>query len=520
MTGPAPTNDGVPTEASDKGPKPAPGNATPSVGVSRLWLLLAVLVAAQLLVFHHVPGSGLATFLALLLGLVTLKYRQRPAWILGGTALAAVASVAEYADIFSVPLAVVLVVFYAFDRAGGLPENDLLKWRRLGRFLAVEPLRSVPEIFVSLSLAERRFTTTAGRSDRVRQWGLPIALAAVFLALFLPANPWLALSLHILNPSRWISLPGPFTMLMWLLVGLAAWPLLGLETTRSGARPQRVRPAKGGFLLGSLIDADVAVLFLFNGIFLLQTSADLVNLWPAVLSGVRAAALLPEGMSYADFAKAGAYPLSVAAILAAGLILVVLREDQRQSRGARLLILAWIVQTLLLLGSAAIRLDLYVDAYGLTRLRLYTFIGMGLIAAGLALTIWRVARTMTNAWLTRQNLRVAMAAVFVCGATNLDGVIADNNVTRTLTVTEGSYSRSIDRHYLCQLGEGALPAMAEIFREGTLPLQQRLDLQKCHARLRSELAARQSDWRSWTWRGSRLLNQSQMTVAIQGWEYR
>lgn len=516
MTGEAPNVPGAPAGTPDASTGGAPGDGAACHGAGRPALLLAVLTTAQLLVFRHAPGAGLAAFLVLFLGLITVIYRHRPARIGGVAALAAVASVAEYADIFSVPLAVVLVAFYTFDRAGGLPEDDFSRWRRLGRFLAVEPLRAVPGIAVGLGVAGNRLAAAAGGFGGLRRWGVPIALAGVFVALFLPANPWLALSLTVVNPIRWIGPPDPATVLMWVLSGLAVWPLLRL---RPETKPKTTAPAGPTPVLFRLIGTDVAVLLLFNGVFLLQSTADLATLWPAVLSGVKAAALLPEGMTYAEFAKAGAFPLAVAAVLAAGLIPGVLREGEAHGRGVTILIVSWIVQILLLLGSAAIRLDLYVDAYGLTRLRLYTFIGMGLIATGLALTIRRIAGARTNSWLTRQNLRAVLATVFLCGATNLDGIIADNNVTRTMTVTEESFSSSIDRHYLCHLGEGALPAMAEIFRDGALPPRQRRNLYACFSRLRAELAARQSDWRSWSWRGSKLLERSRATVDFDGWAY-
>jgi hypothetical protein len=58
-------------------------------------------------------------------------------------------------------------------------------------------------------------------------------------------------------------------------------------------------------------------LILFNALFALQSALDLVYLWGG--------ATLPDGMTYADYAHRGAYPLIATALLAASFALIAMR---------------------------------------------------------------------------------------------------------------------------------------------------------------------------------------------------
>ena len=75
-------------------------------------------------------------------------------------------------------------------------------------------------------------------------------------------------------------------------------------------------------------------LILFNALFALQSGLDLVYLWGG--------ASLPDGMSHAEYAHRGAYPLIVTALLAAGFVLIAMRPGgpAEQSRLIRPLVLA------------------------------------------------------------------------------------------------------------------------------------------------------------------------------------
>ncbi len=484
---------------------------------SRFWQLLVILFGAELLIFQYYPGLGLALFLMILLVAVAVRYRAAASQFLVVSAVCAILLLVESADYLTILLALGIIGLFALARSGGLPATDWQIWRQFFRAFITGPFSAVPEIGASARMALRGPEGGNQWRKRSREWLAPASLAIVFVALFLPANPWLVASLRFLSPLQWLSLPSPMTITLWCIFALAIWPLLNLDTLRVSEPnvPTTVAGSFGRPLFSS--DKTVPVLALFNAIFLLQTTSDLANLWPAAIIGQSSSVLLPHGMSYSAFARAGAYPLLIAALLAAAIILLALRENGEPSheRIVPLLILGWIAQTLLLVGSAAIRLDLYVDAYGLTRLRLFTFVGMGLIVSGLLLTTARLIRARSNAWLVRMNMIVLGAVLFGCGMANLDGFIARQNIEPdNRTSLELHYAR-IDTYYLCGLGIDALPQIFVLLKQRQLNAHKQARLRACYQSLHARLMARQDNWRSWSWRGSRMLDQLPTSLPIR-----
>ena len=472
---------------------------------SRVALLLTLLILAQILVFDHSPGLGLAFFMTVLAGTITILYRDSRSPVLGAAMVAATALIAHSGNLLPIALAAVLLWFYALGRAGALPEGDLQKLANALRIFGIGFFLSVPGIAVSSSVALKTFSETAFWSRAIRRWLFPVLVASIFMVLFLPANPWLAFSVDYLNPHRWLEVPRLTTIVLWVLFGLAIWPALTLHPSNGGAvnEPSSAIARALALIPGS----DIASLMLFNGVFLVQTASDAIGLWPHLFDQSGTAPLLPAGISYADFAKAGAYPLLIATLLAAGIIILVLRDqDGRQAnRFLAALVVVWVVQTILLLGSAAMRLELYVDAYGLTRLRFYTFAGMALIGVGLLLTIWRIAWARSNAWLTRSCLIALTALFFTLSVFNVDGLIARQNIARVMTKLDANRPVALDIHYLCNLSSGALPEISTALKETVLAQPEHLYLTRCQDALLAELRERQADLRSWTFRGARIV---------------
>jgi Domain of unknown function (DUF4173) len=183
-------------------------------------------------------------------------------------------------------------------------------------------------------------------------------------------------------------------------------------------------------------------LVMFNLLISLQMVTDM-----SILIG---GATLPKGMTYADYAHRGAYPLLATAVLA-GAFALLARPFVGAQRLIRPLMLIWLGQNVVLCGAAALRLDLYIGAYGLTYLRLYALIWIGLVAAGLALTLWQVLRGRNNGWLVKQSTLLGLGTFCLCSFVNFAQVIAAQNLTRPRP----------DMTYVCQLGPMAAGALAE-----------------------------------------------------------
>ena len=163
-------------------------------------------------------------------------------------------------------------------------------------------------------------------------------------------------------------------------------------------------------------------LVLFNALFALQSGLDLTYLWGG--------ASLPDGMSHAEYAHRGAYPLIVTALLAAGFVLIAMRPGgpAEHSRLIRPLVLAWIGQNILLVISSIFRLDLYVAAYSLTYLRLAAFIWMILVATGLLLILIQIVLKKPNSWLLTANAVSLALVLYGCCFINVPRLVASYNV--------------------------------------------------------------------------------------------
>lgn len=352
----------------------------------------------------------------------------------------------------------------------------------------------------------RRGETGFGLGRRTLAWGVPIVLTAVFVGLFAMANPiverwigdagaWLRNSLNRLPPGG--------RVLLWMLVLLGVWGLLrtrprmgGTGAGSDGEHSQSTGPADEGFLARvTPTGLVVRSLVLFNIAFAVQTGLDAAYLWGG--------ATLPEGMSYAEYAHRGAYPLLAATLLAGVFVLVAFRPggEAERSRWARWLVYLWLVQNVILVGSSALRLGLYIEVYALTRWRVAAAIWMGVVAIGLLLVLWRIVTQRSNAWLTRMNVIVAVAVVYASCFVNFDGRIAWFNARHCREVTGRGVKLDVD--YLTQLGPDTIPALLWV-KERANDAELIHKTEQSLSNLSRRLAEQTSGWRGWTWRRARL----------------
>lgn len=375
----------------------------------------------------------------------------------------------------------------AVEWAGRLMLHGLLGlWRPLGDFGRVSRVskgrgaRSVRSIAALLAL--------------------PVAGGAVFTALFADANPLIADALgRIELPSLGRTIGHA---VLWGLVLLAVWPSFRPAPRATGAlagpdiashRPE-IPPAT---LLLSLLT--------FNAIFAVQNGLDLAFLW----SG----AALPDGVTMADYAHRGAYPLIATALLAGSFVLVALRPGSAGARSpwARRLVVLWVAQNLLLVGSSMSRTVDYVQAYSLTVLRLAALLWMALVAAGLALICWRLIAGRSARWLVNANALAGGAVLAAASVVDLGATAAAWNVRHARELTPAG--APLDLCYLNRLGPSALLRLAEL-EAGTRmspPLHDRVAA--VLAGTLRDVEVRQANWRRWTWRDARRLSAARAALA-------
>ncbi len=176
----------------------------------------------------------------------------------------------------------------------------------------------------------------------------------------------------------------------------------------------------------------------------------------AVLFGGHDHVLDTAGLTYAQYARAGFFQLVVIAALVLGVVAVAARiAKPEHRRPLKVLLGVLCVLTLVVLASALRRMDLYEDAYGLTRIRIAVY-AVVLWLGGVfgALIVAGIARRAS--WLPRAVVALTVVSLLLFNASNPDRRIAAGAVDR--------YERTgeIDSDYVATLGTDALPALLDL----------------------------------------------------------
>jgi hypothetical protein len=463
---------------------------------------LLLVALADRLFFLQSVGSTLGLFaLAMLLVTACLRTAILTRWS-GRIALSAALIFALALVLQPGPLAL-LLFWTAISIAALLPRTDGfdngLRWAlRLmlhGILSLFGPLRDF--------LLARRARHRRGGIEILRYAVIlivPVIGSAIFLFLFAQANPLIEQALARIDLRLDASVETILRMILWTVTFLAAWSLL--RPSRFTLWPQL--PGEGATLPGLGLASITASLLAFNALFALQNGLDLAFLW----SG----APLPEGMTLAEYAHRGAYPLIVTALLAGLFVIVALRpgSETAGSRSVRLLVTIWIGQNLLLVASTMLRTVDYIEAYSLTQLRIAALIWMGLVAIGLALICYRLLRNRSAGWLINANLLVAALVLGGCTYLHLGRIAAGWNVRHAREV--GGAGPPIDLCYLRQLDSAALLALLEL-ETGPLPPALRPRVRWVRTQVMENVARTQADWHSWTATNARRLARAEAIVA-------
>ena len=388
--------------------------------------LLALIVAGDLLFWTGQPSLSLALFAGLVFAAARgLRGRgaatAHPALLLAVGALPVIEHVQPLSFVCLVLSLAVSVAW--LDIAG--PGSALRAARQ--RLLSL-PVAGLRDMLRAVSNARRCAVRGEALAEVLAGWALPVGGALVLASLLMLSNPLF---------DRWVAGFGKIhidmaRLLLWAGLALAVWPFL--TVTRGPSEPAAWRwpscPAAWNAA------AVARTLLVFNGLMGIQTALDMTYLW----SG----APLPDGVTLASYAHRGAYPLLATALLA-GVFAALARPFLENRRGLRMLVLLWLAQNLALTAAAARRLDLYVGEFGLTYLRLYAAVWMGVVALGLLLTAWQVARRRSLRWLVLRCAMLAATTLYLACFVNFGAIVVQQNLARG----------SDDHAYLCSLPETA-----------------------------------------------------------------
>ncbi len=273
-----------------------------------------------------------------------------------------------------------------------------------------------------------------------------LALLLVFGLLFASADAVFASFLPRLDVS---DLPGQAVVAVLLLVGattlahLAAAPPSWTRVALPAAKPSRRWE-----WTAPVLALDVLVLAFVAVQVVALVGGD---------SYVRATA----GLTYAEYARQGFGQLVAATALTLLVVAYSARTAPRTTPGDRLLSRAVLgvlcLATLGVVVSALGRMDLYVDAYGLTRLRLLVVVTEIAMAVVLLLVLaagirWR------GTWLPLAVVHVCGLAVLGLAVVNPDAQIVRYNVA----ASGSSTATGLDVSYLQDLSADAVPAVDDL----------------------------------------------------------
>ncbi|MEU9233235.1 DUF4153 domain-containing protein [Streptomyces subrutilus] len=421
-----------------------PAKAAPIGGVTLAATLITGLCAALLLGDGMGPGLLLAVVPAVIAAYAAARAARRTArpwtllWAVGCLALLAVPALRDSAWPSTLAILAALLL-------GALALHGSRTWAGV----LLSPLGVFEAAVAGLGWAgEGLRSRSAGNKDRWLPVAKAVAVAAALLllfgTLFASADAAFADLLGGLTPDISIE-DGPIRIVLFLL-----GCLLAVAAARAAAAPLRwdriqVSPGKARSRVEWALPL-VVLNLLFAGFNAVQL---------AVLFGGYDKVLESTGLTYAEYARQGFWQLLWATLLTLAVIALALRWAPRSGAGdrrfVRVVLGVLCALTLVVVASALRRMDLYVDAYGLTVLRVS--VAAMEIWLGLVLVLIMAAGVFGARWLPRAVAGSAAAAVLAFGLLSPDGMVAERNVARFQA------DGKIDLAYFQSLSADAAPAL-------------------------------------------------------------
>ncbi len=293
---------------------------------------------------------------------------------------------------------------------------------------------------------------------RIASVGIGIAIAVPFLVVF-------ALLFASADAVFSSAVSNVFDFRKWsigeligrvLLAAAFAWVAGGLFIV-AGRRTDTTMPAVMPRLRGLLSStAGATTLLAIDALFGFFVALQIAYLFGGIDT------LNATGLTYSSYARRGFFELIAVAVLAGGLVFAVELVVAKRTRLYVAAALTLALATLVIVASAAYRMQLYQLAYGWTEQRFYALAGIAWLGAGgfaTGVLIWRDG--------TRWLLHIAaLIAFFVALAANLVGpsaFVARQDLDRVVDPSglPEDARRVLDAEYLVSLGDGAVPTLVE-----------------------------------------------------------
>jgi len=167
-----------------------------------------------------------------------------------------------------------------------------------------------------------------------------------------------------------------------------------------------------------------------------------------------------QSFTYSEYARRGFFELIAVVVISLLLLLTtekyVTKKETEHGSGFKILSIALVVQVILIMASAFIRLSLYEEFYGFTTLRLYSHAFIILLAIIFCLLIYKIYQDRReNTFVFRVFFSIALF-IAVMNFLNPDAFIARRNIERF------DATGKLDIYYLSRLSDDAISDIIKV----------------------------------------------------------
>ena len=167
-----------------------------------------------------------------------------------------------------------------------------------------------------------------------------------------------------------------------------------------------------------------------------------------------------QGFTYAEYARRGFFELIVVAIISLLLLLsterYIAKKETGHALGFKVFSAMLVVQVILIMASAFIRLSLYERAYGFTTQRFYSHAFIVLLAIIFCLLLYKIYKNKRENVFAFQVFISIVLFLAIMNFLNPEAFIARRNIERFITAGK------LDIYYLSRLSSDALPDTIKI----------------------------------------------------------
>ena len=203
--------------------------------------------------------------------------------------------------------------------------------------------------------------------------------------------------------------------------------------------------------------------------------------------------ILPEEYTMAEYARRGFFEMAQLCAINLGVIWLacgVVRKNPKTPLATRLLCLFIGIITIFLVATASAKMFMYIEGYGLTRLRVLTeviMIYLGLVTA--LVCVWLFAPKLPY-------MKIAMILALVIGTVvlwvDVDTLVASYNVS----AYQSGALDTVDVYYLSSLSDGAIPYLHQLTTDANS------EVAETAREMLAIYDAYEPDFRNWNWSAS------------------